>query len=59
MTVYTEFVFFLGTIFAYGQSSSGKTFTMSGDAIHPGIIKLAVNEIFARIDKVSNNWIWL
>ena len=42
----------IGTIFAYGQSSSGKTFTMTGSAMHPGIIKLAVNEIFSRIDKV-------
>ena len=49
----------LGTIFAYGQSSSGKTFTMTGSAMHPGIIKLAVNEIFSRIDKVRLKYgIW-
>ncbi|XP_078317677.1 uncharacterized protein LOC111118975 isoform X1 [Crassostrea virginica] len=45
---------FHGTIFAYGQSSSGKTFTMTGSAMHPGIIKLAVNEIFSRIDKIPD-----
>ena len=49
----------IGTIFAYGQSSSGKTFTMTGSAMHPGIIKLAVNEIFSRIDKVRLKYgIW-
>lgn len=35
-----------GTIFAYGQTSSGKTFTMAGssptiDASNPGIIHMA------------------
>lgn len=47
-----EFIFFVGTIFAYGQSSSGKTFTMTGSNMQPGIIKLAVNEIFSRINNV-------
>ncbi|KAJ3234908.1 hypothetical protein HDU81_001051 [Chytriomyces hyalinus] len=37
------------TIFAYGQTSSGKTFTMSGDANAPGIISLTITDIFDRI----------
>ncbi|XP_060082065.1 centromere-associated protein E-like [Ylistrum balloti] len=41
---------FNGTIFAYGQSSSGKTFTMSGSPMQKGIISLAVEEIFAIIE---------
>ncbi|XP_021339883.1 centromere-associated protein E-like, partial [Mizuhopecten yessoensis] len=41
---------FNGTIFAYGQSSSGKTFTMSGGAMQKGIITLSVEEIFATIE---------
>lgn len=38
-----------GTVFAYGQTSSGKTHTMKGTASEPGIIPLAVNEIFDHI----------
>ncbi|XP_059212976.1 centromere-associated protein E [Centropristis striata] len=38
-----------GTIFAYGQTSSGKTFTMMGsDHIH-GVIPLAVEDVFQTI----------
>ncbi|KAI8830939.1 P-loop containing nucleoside triphosphate hydrolase protein [Chytriomyces cf. hyalinus JEL632] len=39
----------VSTIFAYGQTSSGKTFTMSGDANAPGIISLTITDIFDRI----------
>ena len=35
-----------GTIFAYGQTSSGKTFTMYGTDAHRGIVPLAVEQIF-------------
>ncbi|XP_052229032.1 centromere-associated protein E-like isoform X2 [Dreissena polymorpha] len=45
---------FNGTIFAYGQSSSGKTFTMSGSATQEGIISLAVEEIFTSIDNIPD-----
>ncbi|KAL6095557.1 cenpe [Pungitius sinensis] len=42
-----------GTIFAYGQTSSGKTFTMmGGDRIH-GVIPLAVDEVFQTIRNCS------
>lgn len=37
------------TIFAYGQTSSGKTFTIRGNAENPGIIPLTVREIFEVI----------
>ncbi|XP_033109352.1 centromere-associated protein E-like isoform X4 [Anneissia japonica] len=40
-----------GTIFAYGQTSSGKTFTMQGHQKEPGIIPRAVDQIFGTIDK--------
>ncbi|KAJ2358960.1 hypothetical protein GGF43_000464 [Coemansia sp. RSA 2618] len=43
---------FNGTIFAYGQTSSGKTHTMHGSGSELGIIKLAVKEIF---DTVKND----
>jgi centromeric protein E len=44
---------FNGTIFAYGQTSSGKTHTMLGTDDTPGIIPLSMSEIFGFIVKVS------
>ncbi|KAK8384035.1 hypothetical protein O3P69_016041 [Scylla paramamosain] len=41
---------FNGTIFVYGQTSSGKTFTMMGDRSSPGIVPLAVQNIFRIIE---------
>jgi centromeric protein E len=38
-----------GAIFAYGQTASGKTFTMQGTAEVPGIVPLSVRQVFARI----------
>eukprot|EP00066_Takifugu_rubripes_P020289 XP_011609555.1 PREDICTED: centromere-associated protein E-like [Takifugu rubripes] len=38
-----------GTIFAYGQTSSGKTFTMMGGGHIPGVIPLAVEDVFQTI----------
>lgn len=35
-----------GTIFAYGQTSSGKTYTMTGTDDSPGIIPLTVLNLF-------------
>ncbi|GAA5901341.1 uncharacterized protein JCM6883_000184 [Sporobolomyces salmoneus] len=40
---------FDAVIFAYGQTASGKTFTLSGDQSNPGIIPQAVSEIFTYI----------
>jgi centromeric protein E len=41
---------FNSTVFAYGQTSSGKTFTMRGSGQEEGIIPLAVQEIFGLIE---------
>ncbi|KAK7081601.1 hypothetical protein SK128_019046 [Halocaridina rubra] len=41
---------FNATIFAYGQTSSGKTYTMMGDKQEPGIIPLAIRNIFQSIE---------
>ena len=38
-----------GTVFAYGQTSSGKTHTMRGTPQEPGITLLAVRDIFNHI----------
>ncbi|XP_071942688.1 uncharacterized protein [Antedon mediterranea] len=43
-----------GTIFAYGQTSSGKTFTMQGNASIPGIIPKAIQQIFNTIDQSTD-----
>eukprot|EP01117_Protostelium_nocturnum_P003312 TRINITY_DN1427_c0_g2_i2.p1 TRINITY_DN1427_c0_g2~~TRINITY_DN1427_c0_g2_i2.p1 ORF type:complete len:1453 (-),score=353.29 TRINITY_DN1427_c0_g2_i2:22-4380(-) len=52
-----------GTIFAYGQTSSGKTFTMKGSSSSssslesnstPGIISLSMKEIFSIIEQSPN-----
>ncbi|GFV53732.1 kinesin heavy chain [Trichonephila clavipes] len=47
-----------GTIFAYGQTSSGKTHTMEGvlgDSVHQGIIPRIVNDIFNHIYSMDEN----
>lgn len=38
-----------GTVFAYGVTSSGKTHTMHGDHNAPGIIPLAIKDVFSMI----------
>eukprot|EP01062_Namystynia_karyoxenos_P027736 TRINITY_DN211_c2_g1_i2.p1 TRINITY_DN211_c2_g1~~TRINITY_DN211_c2_g1_i2.p1 ORF type:complete len:1259 (+),score=414.62 TRINITY_DN211_c2_g1_i2:69-3845(+) len=38
-----------GTVFAYGQTSSGKTHTMMGSAESPGIVPLALQQLFDDI----------
>uniref|UniRef100_A0A0A9ER83 Kinesin-like protein n=1 Tax=Arundo donax TaxID=35708 RepID=A0A0A9ER83_ARUDO len=40
---------FNGTAFAYGQTSSGKTFTMNGSEADPGIIPRAVRDVFDTV----------
>ncbi|KAG6438654.1 hypothetical protein O3G_MSEX000119 [Manduca sexta] len=45
---------FNGTIFAYGQTSSGKTYTMTGTEESPGIIPLAVLNLFEIIKNVPD-----
>ena len=47
------FVGINGTIFAYGQTASGKTYTMLGCSSEPGVITLAVEELFQHIQQVS------
>ncbi|KAK5824021.1 kinesin-like protein KIN-7N [Gossypium arboreum] len=45
---------FNGTAFAYGQTSSGKTYTMNGSLNDPGIIHRAVNDVFQKIQMISD-----
>lgn len=50
---------FNGTIFAYGQTSSGKTFTMEGPSIdseeNKGLIPRMMDEIFDCIMRANEN----
>ncbi|TQE05873.1 hypothetical protein C1H46_008556 [Malus baccata] len=42
---------FNGTVFAYGQTNSGKTHTIRGSATEPGVIPLAVRDMFDIIQE--------
>ena len=39
------------TVFAYGATGGGKTFTMVGNHENPGIMIRALNDLFAAADE--------
>ena len=41
---------YLATVFAYGQTSSGKTYTMRGNENSPGLIPYSIYELFKIAD---------
>ena len=43
-----------GTVFAYGMTGTGKTFSMQGTATQPGVIPQAITDIFAYIRETPN-----
>ncbi|CAK9212319.1 unnamed protein product [Sphagnum troendelagicum] len=43
-----------GTVFAYGVTSSGKTHTMHGDQKSPGVIPLAIKDVFSIIQETPS-----
>ena len=43
-----------GSIFMYGQTTSGKTFTMLGSPNSPGILPCVLRDIFLKINKIKN-----
>jgi centromeric protein E len=45
---------FNATVFAYGQTASGKTHTMTGNSNDPGLIPLALREIFKGIQAIQD-----
>lgn len=45
---------FHGSVFTYGQTSSGKTFTMTGNTQQPGIIPQAIGYCFDSINSFSD-----
>lgn len=42
---------FNGTVFAYGQTNSGKTHTMRGSKAEPGVIPRAVHDLFQILEQ--------
>ena len=44
-----------GSIFTYGQTTSGKTFTMLGTPESPGILPCVLKDIFDRINSNNSN----
>ena len=42
-----------GSIFMYGQTTSGKTFTMLGSPNNPDILPCTLRDIFIKINKIS------
>ena len=41
------------TVFVYGQTSTGKTFTMRGNETYPGLIPFSVKEIFSYVNSLE------
>lgn len=39
-----------GTVFAYGMTGSGKTYSMKGNDLDPGFVELAVGDLFDKIE---------
>ncbi|KAG8134457.1 hypothetical protein E2320_007579 [Naja naja] len=46
--------FVFGTIFAYGQTASGKTYTILGTKDGPGILPMAINDVFNTICRIPD-----
>ena len=46
---------FNGSIFMYGQTTSGKTYTMLGSESSPGVLPCAIRDIFKGVELVSRN----
>ena len=44
-----------GSIFMYGQTTSGKTFTMLGSPNNPGILPCVLRDIFLKIKKIKKD----
>jgi kinesin family protein 18/19 len=44
-----------GCVFAYGTTGSGKTYTMVGTNDSPGIMMLALNDMFSQVAQDSEN----
>lgn len=43
------------TVFAYGATGCGKTYTILGTPLDPGVIFLTLKELYEKIDQLSND----
>eukprot|EP00976_Prorocentrum_cordatum_P048283 974598-Prorocentrum_minimum.AAC.4 len=46
---------FNATVFSYGATGAGKTYTMIGDTSKPGIMVLTLKDLFERIQHIRNS----
>ena len=47
-----------GSVFCYGQTASGKTYTMKGDSDQPGLLSLSMQHVFAAIERrMCDKWL--
>lgn len=46
------------SVFAYGATGAGKTYTMLGSSFKPGIVFMTVMELYNRIEEIKNNQIF-
>jgi kinesin family member 18/19 len=46
---------FNATVFAYGATGAGKTYTMIGAQDNPGLMFLTINELFARVAETQSD----
>ena len=44
------------TIFMYGQTTSGKTYTMIGNMENPGILPFSLLDLFEEMENVSEHF---
>ena len=46
---------FNATVFAYGATGAGKTYTMIGDEKNYGLMLIAIEDLFRRIEQFSKD----
>ena len=54
MYVHNILYVYVGLLFAYGITNSGKTYTMSGEGYQPGILPRIMDVIFNTIADVQS-----
>jgi kinesin family protein 18/19 len=44
-----------GTVFCYGATGAGKTYTMLGTMENPGVMVLAINDLFSKVTQRNHS----
>ena len=44
------------TVFAYGCTGAGKTYTMVGPESNPGIMKNTIEDLFTQLDNIKKDY---